>query len=289
MNISGMDTQDVLALLVDYYSVSNTLRRRGLDFKEADGVEEVAQSSDAYYDHMRSASYRKLLRYIYSSSGAAETELLKRFGDLTPEGLQEKVVQMIEDEVVTRSGGQLHPLSGKTYGASFEWFVAEIFKREMSGIASFGVKLLNLKTGGDYDVISRLDDVLVFVECKTGSIDSVSQSDVNLFIARSEEIRPDFAVFLLDRSGLTEGFAAVCETADWQRWNLQPCRPKCRRISGRGVFHQLSATKYVVTGEGNLISNLKLMTNHYFTYIKPYALLSPSQETVATHYDQYEQ
>lgn len=288
MNISGMDTQDVLALLVDYYSVSNTLRRRGLDFKEADRVEEVAQSSNAYYDHMRSASYRKLLRYIYSSSGTTETKLLERFGDLTSVGLQEKLVQMIEDEVVTQSDGQLHPLSGKTYGASFEWFVAEIFKREMSGIASFGVKLLNLKTGGDYDVISRLDDVFVFVECKTGSIESVSQSDMSLFIARSEEIRPDFAVFLLDRSGLTEGFAAMCEAADWQRWNLQPCRPKRRRILQRGVFHQLSATKYVVTGEGSLINNLKLTTNHYFTYIKPYALLASSQETVATHYDQYE-
>jgi hypothetical protein len=281
-----MDTSDVVRLLNDYYSVANTLRRRGFEVGRSDPMEQVLSESATFYEHMKSFTYRKVLRRIGKHDMIDRNILHSEFADLTESGLDGKLTQMKADGVVDMDGERYGLPNGKDYGTSFEWFVAEVFRREMSGVASFGVKLLTLKTGGDYDVIARLEDLLVFAECKTGSFDA---RDIELFVRRSDELVPDLALFVLDSNGLPNDFDKRCYAVDRPGLGFRSkLVARRRRAAGRGLFHELNARSYVVTSEGKLVKNIILAVNHYVRFIRPYGLIGPGPKGIAVHYDEYE-
>lgn len=289
MLISGMDTQNVLSLLNDYYSVANTLRRRGFDVKEIKEDTQVIQVTDRFYKSMNSFTFRQILKSIYDSTDLSHRKLLDSFPNIKPDALQKKLDEMVNENAISKIGNppKYQKVRNKTYGRTLEWFVSEIIIREMNGIASSGIKLLNLKAGGDYDVVGRLDDVLIFIECKSGSIKNITEDHISQFIGRSRELMPSLSIFLTDTSGLTEDFRAVFNNAKWQDYGLAQRIPKKRRIKRRGTFYELSSTIYSVTNEGNLIANIKLAVNHYFNFVKPYGLIGPELKILQTHYNEY--
>ncbi len=179
-------------------------------------------------------------------------------------------------------------LPDKNIARTFEWFISEIIKREMSGIASSGIKLLGLKSGGDYDVISRLEDAVVHIECKSGSITNVTEDDITHFIARYKDLAPELSIFLIDTNGLPDDFKNKFEKADWKSHGLSTRLPKKRRLKSRGVFYELFPRLHVITNDGNLIGNIKLSVSYYFSFVKPYGVMHPGQGYLAKYYDEYE-
>ncbi len=290
MNISSVDTGDMQRSLDDFYSVKNTLRRRGLDVVRCDDYRQVIQHSDAFYAHMKSSGYRNVVRTVYETAGIERQELLERFpGFYTEDSLRRKVEQSICDNAVeTDEDGRLIPRSGKEYGVTFEWLVAHIVKNEMSGISSFGVRIADLEVGGDYDVLARLEDVIVFIECKTGTIGQISRADIDRFISRDGEISPNLSLFILDRNGLTDDFCNMWGQA-WGARGMGPLGPRRRSKRRRGVFYEAMPSKHVVTSEGNLVNNIRLSVNHYVTWVKPYGMVAPDETAHRDHYDEYEE
>ena len=53
MIISGMNTTDMVSLLNHYYSIENTLRRRGLDVKEKNKEGKLIQSTENFYEYFK--------------------------------------------------------------------------------------------------------------------------------------------------------------------------------------------------------------------------------------------
>lgn len=80
MNISGVDTGDLKQLLDDFYSVENTLRRRGLDVRRCDDFTQVIASSDEFYAHI----YRRRPDLEVDCGG---------LGDLTKRPVTEEMVE----------------------------------------------------------------------------------------------------------------------------------------------------------------------------------------------------
>ena len=173
-------------------------------------------------------------------------------------------------------------------GVTFEWLVAHIVKNEMSGISSFGVRIADLEVGGDYDVLARLEDVIVFIECKTGTIGQISRADIDRFISRDGEISPNLSLFILDRNGLTDDFCNMWGQA-WGARGMGPLGPRKRSKRRRGVFYEAMPSKHVVTSEGNLVNNIRLSVNHYVTWVKPYGMVAPDETAHRDHYDEYEE
>lgn len=291
MIVSGMDRRDVLALLNDYYSIENTLRRRGFDVKEKGSSEQVIQTTEEFYNSMKSFPFRQVLRCIYEKAdGVTQDDILGQFGNLNADSLRKKIEEMVSEGCVLPAAGEnlCSRISGKEFGITFEWFLAELLKREMRGIARFGIKLLNLKCGGDYDVIGRMDDVLVYIECKSGSIHNVTVGDIKRFIARAQELVPSLSVLLVDTNGLTDSFRQQCLDAQKGDGSSPPQPLRRRKIKPRGLFYELLGKTYVLTSEGNLVSNLKLVVNHFFSFEKPYGGWAPDIGKLG-HYDEYEE
>lgn len=62
-----MDTREMMSLFNDYYSIENTLRRRGLDVKEESQENKVIQITEKFYDLFKSFSFRRILKCIYEA------------------------------------------------------------------------------------------------------------------------------------------------------------------------------------------------------------------------------
>ena len=290
MIITGMDTRHVVTLLNDYYSIENTLRRRGYDVKAIEDTLNVIQTSDIFYENLKSFHFRQILKFIYDSEDvASESAILSKFSSLTPESLSQKLEVLINEKCLTKKNGTLYKkLKDKTISRTFEWFISEIIKREMSGIAFSGIKLKGLKSGGDYDVISRLEDAMVHIECKSGSITNVTEDDITHFIGRYKDLAPELSILLIDTNGLPDDFKNKFEKVNWKKHGLSVRQPKKRKLKGRGVFYEIFPRVHVITNDGNLIGNIKLSVNYYFSFVKPYGLIRPGQGYLADYYDEYE-
>ena len=291
MILSGMDTSDVTDLLNDYYSIENTLRRRGFDIKGGEDLDRVIQTMELFYESLKSFSFRQILKAVYESdSGMSRKDLLEKVPNLTANSLASKISTLVTEGAISVSDGVecFRKIGGKEYSTTFEWFVSEIVKREMCGISRINVKIKNLKCGGDYDVISRLEDLLVHFECKSGSIKNISKNDISRFIARYKELAPSMSILALDTNGLPDEFKTKFNNADWDYYGLQSRSPKRRRVKGRGVFYELFPRISVLTSEGNLVGNIKFAINHFFAYVKPYGLNKPGQDYFERFYDEHE-
>lgn len=289
MIISGMDTSEVAALLNDYYSIENTLKRRGFDIKGEEDANQVIQTTDSFYEDLKSFAFRQVLKAIYNSnSGVNESDILEQISNLTESSLSSKLTSLTEENCISKMEGSYHRIEGRYYSKTFEWFICEIIRREMCGIARRNVKILNLSCGGDFDIISRLEDLLIHIECKSGSVRNISKNDITLFLHRYKELAPSMSILIIDTNGLPSDFKAKFEKADWQKHGLKPRSPRIRRKRKRGVFYELYPRICVITGEGNIVGNIKLAINHYFAFVKPYGLIKPGPAYMFSCYDDYE-
>ncbi len=291
MMITGMDTRDVLNLLDDYYSIENTLKRRGFEIKALEDTKKVIQTTDRFYKNCKSFAFRQLLKLIYDSEkGLTSDEILKKLSNLTSDSLSKKLTDLLEENCISKKGShpRFIPIKSRNYGRTFEWFISEIIRREMRGISCSVVRIRKLKSGGDFDVLCRLEDLLVHFECKSGSVNNVGEDDITRFIQRYKELAPSLSVIVFDTKGLPKGLMSKFQNADWQSHGLQPRVPQKRRIKGRGVFYELYPRLYSITSEGSIIGNIKLSINHFFGFVKPYGLIKPGSDYLEKCYDEYE-
>lgn len=291
MIFSGMDTAQVVSLLNDYYSIEKTLKRRGYDIKGLEDTEQVIQTTDSFYENFKSFSFRQILKFIYDTDqGLTFEEILGKISNLTQQSLSSKLNMLREQRCIfeIESPIRFKKIENKNYGRTFEWFISEIIKREMCGISCSGVKILNLKCGGDFDVIARLEDLLVHFECKSGSVNNVNESDITKFLHRYKELAPSLSILVFDTNGFPDNLKDKFQNADWEGHGLKSRRPLKRRLKGRGVFYELYPRVYSITNEGSLIGNIKLSINHFFSFVKPYGLIQPGPNYLSKFYDEFE-
>ena len=153
----------------------------------------MIQTSDRFYKNCKSFAFRQILKVIYDSGkGYSFDEILKKVSTLTHDSLSKKLNELLEEKCISQK--DRHPrfiaIQDKNYGRTFEWFVSEIIKREMHGISCSGVKIRKLRSGGDFDVLCRLEDLLVHFECKSGSVNNITEDDITKFIQRYKELAP---------------------------------------------------------------------------------------------------
>ncbi len=84
------------------------------------------------------------------------------------------------------------------FGETLEWFVAQILKREFSIPALWGVKLLDISGGGDFDVLGLIESYLLYIECKTSPPNNVRLRDLWEFLRRREVLGSQLTIFLID-------------------------------------------------------------------------------------------
>ncbi|MFQ6091472.1 MAG: hypothetical protein ACE5OR_02135 [bacterium] len=187
-------------------TIAETLRRRGFTFGNDCPMGNLVYPPrptpriiNKYYELLKRYSFRIVLRDIIKYRDGFDK------GDLLHYCAAEKVEEYLG--FLTRSGivegksGGRYALSKPdidSFGGTLEWFVAQIFRRQFCSVASWGVKVLDTDLGGDYDVIARVEQKLVYVETKSSPPKNIHQESIDEFLGRWEDLKPNLAIYLVD-------------------------------------------------------------------------------------------
>ncbi|MCU0588020.1 MAG: hypothetical protein MUF52_07665 [Syntrophobacteraceae bacterium] len=151
-----------------------------------------------------------------------------------------------------------------SFGPTLEWYVSEVFQRELLAPALFNLRLENTRSGGDYDVMALLSGELVYVEVKSSPPRGVELPAVRAFLNRLGDLQPSMAIFLVDTElrmldklvplfdeslrGLLGGEAT---------WSIQ-------RVAGE-IF-QIGHTVFIMNSRKGIYSNLRACIRHGFQH-----------------------
>ena len=152
-----------------------------------------------FYEAFSNNTVRKLIRAILSGS-QARNDLVRICSNETK--LDETLTYLQAGGIVTQADGiwSRGPQCKKAdnIGPTFEWYVAEWFRRELKAPTRHGVKVEEMPHGGDFDVVAFVGENRIWVECKTANPDEITEDDLKRFHQRAFDFRPEIAVLLVD-------------------------------------------------------------------------------------------
>jgi Holliday junction resolvase-like predicted endonuclease len=147
-----------------------------------------------------------------------------------------------------------------SFGATLEWYVAEVFKREFGQEAVWGVKFKRPKVGGDYDVIAKFDGSLFYVEVKSSPPKQIYDSEIAAFLDRVEDFAPAIAVFLMDTElRMKDKLVPMFEKELKERYKDPPAVVRMERE----LFH-IRDRVFIVNAKESIVRNFEKVVSWYY-------------------------
>lgn len=186
--------------------VTEMLKRRGFEVILKNPTEYLffppgleAGFEDELYGMLRKYSFRIFIRDVIKNKKSFSAEDLLKYS--TRQWVDEYIGFLMKKGVIEDSEHGRYRLRAEavfSFGDTLEWFAANVFEREFSSPALWGVRLKGANFGGDYDVIAAVEGRLVYVEVKSSPPKNVEEAEVAAFIKRTEALKPSLAIFLED-------------------------------------------------------------------------------------------
>lgn len=100
--------------------------------------------------------------------------------------------------LASREGEELSGSPDLTfYGHHLEWYLAALCREELGTAASWNVKVRDLPSGGDFDVLLNAGS-LIYVELKSARPSAITESELRHFLQRRVDLEPDLAILMVD-------------------------------------------------------------------------------------------
>jgi hypothetical protein len=189
----------------DTTCLQEVLRRRGIAVARANPADDLlfparlsAHMTNRLYDLLKRYSFRLFLRDVITHRDHLTEQALTRF--CSRKTVEEYLELLRKTRIVQGGGGGRCRLakSLQSFGPTLEWLVAQIFQREFHSPALWGVRLLDMAPGGDYDVLTLVEGDLLYVEVKSSPPKHIEQREIAAFMDRVGELIPNAALFLVD-------------------------------------------------------------------------------------------
>ncbi len=178
------------------------LKRRGFRIYKKEPMNDLVLPAgrflDDYYARLHKYSFRLFLRDVIKHQDLFTLDDVARYA--TPEVTRGYIKYALETGFVEKRspGYALTKRPVTSFGATLEWYLAEVFKREFVAEALWGVKFRRPHVGGDYDVIAKFDGALLYAEVKSSPPKQIYDSEIAAFLDRVADLAPEIAVFFLD-------------------------------------------------------------------------------------------
>jgi hypothetical protein len=183
-------------------SLTMLLKRRGFTVykKEprADLLVPDEPFRDGFYRALHKYSFRLFLRDVIKHQERFTLEQVTRY---TTTRVIRTYLAYLSDIGLIREGAAGYSLLHRpvtSFGPTLEWYVAEFLRQEFGAEVHWGVKFRRPNVGGDYDVLARLENALLYVEVKSSPPKQVMDSEIAAFLDRVDDLAPEAAIFLMD-------------------------------------------------------------------------------------------
>ena len=253
------------------------LKRRGFEVyrKGPSGDLLVPEEAllDDWYEHMKRYSFRLYLRDVIKQQERFTAESLTRYATadvtagytryLARTGIAEKADGAFRLKKNLLPGGRI-----KSFGETLEWFAAQTLSREFQAQVIWGVKFkrghkpAHPQTGGDYDVVAKIDGGILYMEVKSSPPKQIYQNEIRAFLERTGELAPEIAVFFMDTElRMKDKIVPMFEEA----------LPRFRQVIGaalperlhKELFH-MGGKMFIINAKGSLAMNIERVLAHYF-------------------------
>lgn len=249
-------------------SVANVLRRRGFNFYNSCPSSDLLIPYDVdllvnekFYEYFKKYSFRLFMRDIIKNKDKILLDELTNFCSLRT---KKKYINFLcKTRIISKVGENLFQLNNNsinTFGGTLEWFIAQIFLKEFHSIADWRVKLLNLKSGGDFDVIAILEGLIVFAEVKSSPPKHIHQNVISEFFMRINDLNPDISIFFVDTHlRLKDKINVMFE------WEF---RKNNRILKIENFFSKIFCVNnniFIVNSKPDIITNFRECLKYYFS------------------------
>jgi len=183
-------------------SLDMLLRRRGFRVYKKEPPGDLLLPDEPFRDNFYSAlhkySFRLFLRDVIKHQERFTLDQVTRYAATR---VIRSYLNYLRDIGMIREGAAGYSLAHKpitSFGPTLEWYVAEFLRREFEAEVLWGVKFRRPKVGGDYDVLARLGNALLYAEVKSSPPKQVMAGEIAAFLDRIDDLAPEAAVFLMD-------------------------------------------------------------------------------------------
>jgi hypothetical protein len=155
-----------------------------------------------------------------------------------------------------------------SFGPTLEWFIAEVFKREFSSPAIYGVSVKKTPSGGDYDVIAAWNQKLVYVEVKSSPPKGVELNEISSFFSRMDDLLPEVAILFNDTQlRMKDKLVVMFEEELEKRYgrNSKTVYPVERLVEE--LFHVRNQL-FIVNSKKDVVENFQRCLNNYLRYVR---------------------
>lgn len=223
------------------------------------------QYIDSYYRQMHTYAFRIFLRDIIKHQNLFTTAEVSRF--TSPEVTDRYIQFLCSVNLcgVRENGYYLRDRPVKSFGKTLEWYVSEIFEREFDLDVLWGKRLKGLSSGGDFDILTKIDNHLLMMEIKSSPPKAVYNSEILSYLNRFDELSPDIALFFLDTElRMKDKIVPMFEQALSSRYDNPP--PVIRMV--KELFH-IQNRIFIINAKGGVANNLGRVFKWFYRYRNP--------------------
>jgi len=262
----------------EMYSIENTLKRRGYIYAGEGQLDNIllpknASNVDKYFFYMGSCTFRKLLKkMVGKNTGISYDEFEKDCGTAKR---TEYLDFLVQSGILSKDNSGFYNLAVNVndYGHTLEWYVSELFKRELGCTSAWGVAVEAVGAGGDFDVLARIESQLAYVETKCSTPNKISTSDVCHFLQRDQDLDPDISIFLIDTeddiSELIARFEDVMTPTIARDSNIKDSNFHYRieQLSDFGNINHFLRRVFLINSKPSILTNIRYCLNYYFAIV----------------------
>jgi len=222
---------------------------------------------DELYAWLRRYSFRLFLRDLIQFPEGPDVTPLTRY--CSPRTAMAYLKHLESMGVVGLGPGPSYrflPRHIVSFGPTLEWYVSEIFQRELMAPSLFNLRLEHTRFGGDYDVMALVSGQLIYVESKSSPPRGVELPAVKAFLNRLSDLQPQMAIFLVDTElRMLDKMVPLFDESLRAQQGCGPPRTIERVVDE--IFH-IGHTVFITNSRKGIYTNLRTCIRHAFHHRK---------------------
>jgi len=240
------------------------LRRRGFKVYHKEPPDDLLMPAkkrlDGYYEMLKRYSFRLFLRDVIKHQERFTLKDVTRYS--TADVTQDYVGYALDIGLIERlrEGFRLRRRPVKSFGATLEWLVCEVFRREFETEAIWGVTFKGQKVGGDYDLLAKIDGALLYMEVKSSPPKQIYDTEIAAFMDRVEDLGAEASVFFMDTELRMKDKIVPMFEEELKRRYKNP--PEVKRMV-KELF-QFSDKVFIINSKESIQANIEKVLSWHF-------------------------
>ena len=181
------------------FSIDTILKEKGYEIiKEGDFNVFPFSNDQVFFENLKGYFFRRTIIDVLKL-GEIDRDQLQILEEKWSPSVIDYLPLLEKSRIIRKVGNKFKSNYTFEYsGVILEWFIAKSLKDSFGLESKFAVKLKNLKSGGDLDVIALIGSKILMIECKESPPNNIPVSELKSIVKRVESFKPDFFIFVVD-------------------------------------------------------------------------------------------